>query len=614
MKTLGVLAGLMLMAGVAHAQQNTDSQVQVNDSPLGQLPASQLFVTPSGGSRMTLGAALAASGGCTTNCTFNGTTTTANLAVSPAGEITVNSAPTSQGVGSIVNNVSSYLYPSTGNERARYWTSILDTTGSPMGLYESNFFFVELTVPGALSNPLITATLSGATVGSLAITNAGSGMTDGTYSLVFAGGGCSGEAGTVTISGGTITATNLTNAGSGCTSVPTVNIAIGNVSREVNQVHPYGQLDAGVSFTGLYDPGEVSFLNNGSLTGTFNDWNALFHNGVSGVAGGVQGLHCLLENDNPNAGSVGSDSCIYIAPMSGQTPTGTGGSVTATQSGGSVTLSFVAGSGYQNGTFNLYITGGSCSREPTGTFTVSGGAITATNLTFAGTSCTSNPAVALFFGSYPNFDYSAQIADPFSTFATQGNVLITDSTGNMTPPAENNMLTIKASSNAGNQFLINGLCGVTGGTCFYYTASGSETLYGSLTVGSTGKNNGSVLFTNAASGSSNITLSPPTGGAVLTAATVTIPDAAGTLAEAITPVVTSSIGGSALAAGACASTTVSATSSTTSMAVVASPVTYPGDGAYWLAYVSAAGTVTVKVCASVAMTPAASGYNVRVIQ
>jgi hypothetical protein len=75
-----------------------------------------------------------------------------------------------------------------------------------------------------------------------------------------------------------------------------------------------------------------------------------------------------------------------------------------------------------------------------------------------------------------------------------------------------------------------------------------------------------------------------------------------------------SIGGGALVAGACASNTVTVTGATTGMAVSASPVTYPGDGNYWLAYVSASNTVTVKVCAAVAGTPTASTYNVRVIR
>ena len=77
---------------------------------------------------------------------------------------------------------------------------------------------------------------------------------------------------------------------------------------------------------------------------------------------------------------------------------------------------------------------------------------------------------------------------------------------------------------------------------------------------------------------------------------------------------TGSIGGSALAAGACTSGTVSVTGASTGMVAMASPVTYPGDGMAWRAYVSSPGVVTVKVCADVAGTPAASAYNVRVLQ
>jgi hypothetical protein len=77
---------------------------------------------------------------------------------------------------------------------------------------------------------------------------------------------------------------------------------------------------------------------------------------------------------------------------------------------------------------------------------------------------------------------------------------------------------------------------------------------------------------------------------------------------------TGSIGGSALAAGACTSGTVNVTGATTSMAVVATPATYPGDGMAWRPYVSSMGVVTVKVCADVAGTPTASTYSVRVIQ
>lgn len=76
-----------------------------------------------------------------------------------------------------------------------------------------------------------------------------------------------------------------------------------------------------------------------------------------------------------------------------------------------------------------------------------------------------------------------------------------------------------------------------------------------------------------------------------------------------------SIGGAALLAGACATAaTVTVTGATTTMVPKVSPQTYPGDGIFWDAYVSSVNTVTIKVCASVAATPTASIYNVRVIQ
>jgi len=77
---------------------------------------------------------------------------------------------------------------------------------------------------------------------------------------------------------------------------------------------------------------------------------------------------------------------------------------------------------------------------------------------------------------------------------------------------------------------------------------------------------------------------------------------------------TGAIGGGALAAGACTAGTAAVTGATTAMVAIASPVTYPGDGTDWSAYVSATGTVTVKVCALVVVTPTSTVYNVRVVQ
>jgi hypothetical protein len=77
---------------------------------------------------------------------------------------------------------------------------------------------------------------------------------------------------------------------------------------------------------------------------------------------------------------------------------------------------------------------------------------------------------------------------------------------------------------------------------------------------------------------------------------------------------TASIAGAPLKAGQCASGTVSFPEALTTMTVQVSPNTYPGDGFIFSGYVSASGTVTVKVCAVEAGTPTASTYNVRVFQ
>jgi hypothetical protein len=77
---------------------------------------------------------------------------------------------------------------------------------------------------------------------------------------------------------------------------------------------------------------------------------------------------------------------------------------------------------------------------------------------------------------------------------------------------------------------------------------------------------------------------------------------------------TGSIGGGALALGTCATGTSSISGAQIGMTAYANPSTYPGDGMWWDAYVSAPGMVTVKVCAAVAGAPPASAYSVRVIQ
>jgi hypothetical protein len=76
---------------------------------------------------------------------------------------------------------------------------------------------------------------------------------------------------------------------------------------------------------------------------------------------------------------------------------------------------------------------------------------------------------------------------------------------------------------------------------------------------------------------------------------------------------TSSIGGSLLLAGSCATGTVTIAGATTSMTAVASPVTTLANGIQWQAAVTSANTVTVYECALAALTPSSSVFNVRVI-
>jgi hypothetical protein len=74
-----------------------------------------------------------------------------------------------------------------------------------------------------------------------------------------------------------------------------------------------------------------------------------------------------------------------------------------------------------------------------------------------------------------------------------------------------------------------------------------------------------------------------------------------------------SLGGAAMIAGQTISITVAITGAATGMVAATSPETYPGDGFVWDAYVSAADTVTVRLTATLAGTPTASLYDVRVL-
>jgi hypothetical protein len=166
-----------------------------------------------------------------------------------------------------------------------------------------------------------------------------------------------------------------------------------------------------------------------------------------------------------------------------------------------------------------------------------------------------------------------------------------------------------------------------GGTTAELSASGSNSALGLKVSGS-----GDPLFIYDTSGSLQSFFSAA--GAFSTAKAITSTLAAGTaplVVASTTPVANltaqyaqstqftgtaSAIGGSSLTAGQCASGTVTITGATTSMSVAVSPATDPGTGFTWEGFISAANTVTVRVCnvTGGALTPASSAYNVRVIQ
>ena len=118
-----------------------------------------------------------------------------------------------------------------------------------------------------------------------------------------------------------------------------------------------------------------------------------------------------------------------------------------------------------------------------------------------------------------------------------------------------------------------------------------------------------ALFTlpRTTGGTSNVTWNPAAQNLLFNVSTVTIP----TLAT--TAYTTSSLGGLALAAGACSTTSVAVAGLTPAMTLAVNPQANPGTGFWWGA-IPGTGSAVVEVCAVLAGTPAAEIYNLRVIQ
>jgi hypothetical protein len=149
-------------------------------------------------------------------------------------------------------------------------------------------------------------------------------------------------------------------------------------------------------------------------------------------------------------------------------------------------------------------------------------------------------------------------------------------------------------------------------TGFSFTAEGQQEMYLGDSLGGVSIRRG-LNFLNG--GSNPLTF----GGSFSAARTQNFQDASGTIAlttQLPLSGTTSSIGGSALAAGVCTTGTATVTGVSTAMTASASPVADPGTGFTWNAWVSSTTTVTVRVCniSSASATPTAETYNVRIIQ
>ncbi len=97
---------------------------------------------------------------------------------------------------------------------------------------------------------------------------------------------------------------------------------------------------------------------------------------------------------------------------------------------------------------------------------------------------------------------------------------------------------------------------------------------------------------------------------LLLLALIATPGAAQLVINAVSP----PIGPFTLAQGGCLTQPVTATGATvTMMSVTVSPRTFPGNGITWQGYVSAADTVTVKVCSSISQQVQASIYDINVL-
>lgn len=89
-----------------------------------------------------------------------------------------------------------------------------------------NIYDVQSAIRQMMGNPVIITALSAGAVSSLTIAFPAFGFPDGTYDIVFSGGGGTGAKGKATASGGKIISVSLTAGGAGYTTPPTATVTL----------------------------------------------------------------------------------------------------------------------------------------------------------------------------------------------------------------------------------------------------------------------------------------------------------------------------------------------------------------------------------------------------
>jgi hypothetical protein len=271
---------------------------------------------------------------------------------------------------------------------------------------------------------------------------------------------------------------------------------------------------------------------------------------------------------------------------------GSGAIVGVTTSGGAVTTitSIVAGGvGYQVGDC-LVLTGGN-GDGLIYVSAVSSGAVTAASVLYGGTGYTGTPQLTV--ASLSPGSRSGNL-----TGTLTGNVTIVIPSGTYLAGARR----IGFANNTTGPYTV---------TVKLSDGAGGSTGTGVVLPQGTNNSTSMTLYTNGVSD-----VWPEVGAATNLTVSGSMTVGGRNLAFAALTGTTGSLGGSPIGSGSCASTTVTIAGANVGNIALTTPNTYPGNGFYWQAYVSAANTVTVNVCSTLSgsNTPTASTYAVRVPQ